>query len=44
VFILIAVIGEKDFWFSGFANEAECEAQALLIEFDWWACVPVFGF
>ena len=44
MFILIGIIGEKDFWFAGFKNEAACEARALLIEFDWWSCVPASGF
>ena len=41
MFVLIAIIGEKDLWFSGFKDEAECEAYAALSNFDWWACVPI---
>lgn len=41
MFVLIAIIGEKDMWFAGFKNEAECKAHAALSNFDWWACVPI---
>mgnify|MGYP003624879562 FL=1 len=41
MFVLIAIIGEKDLWFSGFKDAAECEAHAALSNFDWWACVPI---
>jgi hypothetical protein len=40
-FLLIAVLGEQDFWIVGFASEAACAAQALMMELDWWACVPI---
>ena len=43
MYLLIAVIGEIDYWFTGLADEASCTAQALLIQADWWACVPVSG-
>ena len=41
MFVLIAIIGEKDLWFSGFKDAAECKAHAALSNFDWWACVPI---
>ena len=40
-FILIAVLGESDLWFSGFKSEDACEAYAALSNFDWWACLAV---
>ena len=43
MYLLIVVIGDKDHWFTGFLTEARCMAQALLLEADWWACVPVSG-
>ena len=43
MYLLIAVVGEIDYWFTGLADEASCTAQALLIKADWWACVPVSG-
>jgi hypothetical protein len=43
MYALIVLIGEVDYWFTGFVDEARCTAQALLLEADWWACVPVLG-
>jgi len=43
MYLLIAVIDGADHWFVGFVTEARCMAQALLMEADWWACVPVSG-
>jgi len=43
MYLLIVVINGTDHWFTGFVDEARCTAQALLMEADWWACVPVSG-
>jgi len=43
MYALIIIIGDKDHWFTGFVDEASCGAVALLLEADWWACVPVSG-
>jgi len=43
MYLLITTIGDEDHWFIGFLSEASCTAQALLMEADWWACVPVSG-
>jgi hypothetical protein len=43
MYLLIVVINGTDHWFTGFLTEASCGAVALLLEADWWACVPVSG-
>ena len=43
MYLLIAVIDEVDYWFTGLATEAIRTAHAILIQADWWACVPISG-
>ena len=38
-YILIGIIKEKDYWFIGFKDEAQCKAYAIINKFEWWDCV-----
>ena len=38
-YILIGILKEKDYWFTGFKNEAQCKAYAITNKFEWWNCI-----
>tara|TARA_R110002110_G_scaffold267118_2_gene482909 strand:+ start:1109 stop:1249 length:141 start_codon:yes stop_codon:yes gene_type:complete len=38
-YILIGILKEKDYWFTGFKNESQCKAYAIISKFEWWDCV-----
>jgi hypothetical protein len=41
VLILILIRDGADEWYRGFTTKAACQAQALLMHAEWFACVQV---